>query len=347
MIKCVTEVRNLKNFNIKKNSIIVLLITILLLFLVLKDNFLEVIEDVKNTNYLLFFMVILIFIFSYIFDSLSFYVVVKQYKKDYKVSKAFRLNILTHFFNGITPLASGGQPMQLYVLHKDKVKLSDASSCVIQFYVLYQIALMIIGTICLIYGIFFHFIETRVFALHMFIIGFIINVFILLFLIFVSFNRKFNKSVVRFIIKVLSKLHFVKNKNETIEKWDKNCESFYESAQEMKKNKKTFIMGVVFQLLQILFKFSIPLFVVYAIGAKSSLNIFSTLAISSFITICSCYIPIPGATGGVEYGFVSFFGKFIHENNIRTVLILWRFVTYFLPVIVGGIIFNIQSKEDN
>ena len=330
---------------IRKNSIIVLFLTIIILYFILKDNLNEVIHDIGNTNYFLLLIALGVYMLSYVFDALSYYYVVKQYKKDYFPKKAFRLNLLTHFFNGITPLASGGQPMQLYVLHKDKVKYSDASTSVIQFYVIYQIALMIISSICLVYSLFLGYIDARPFALHMFIIGYIINMIILLFLIFVSFNKKFNKGVVRFIIKVLNLFGIVKDKEKTIEKWDKNCEGFYESAQLMKENKFVFFRGVVLQILQLICLFSVPLFVAYVTGANHQLNMFNTIAISSFITICSCYVPIPGATGGVEYGFGAFFSKFIAKSDIRVVLILWRFITYFVPVIIGGIVFNIKEKE--
>ena len=330
---------------IRKNSIIVLFLTIIILYFILKDNLNEVIHDIGNTNYFLLLIALGVYMLSYVFDALSYYYVVKQYKKDYVPKKAFRLNLLTHFFNGITPLASGGQPMQLYVLHKDKVKYSDASTSVIQFYVIYQIALMIISSICLVYSLFLGYIDARPFALHMFIIGYIINMIILLFLIFVSFNKKFNKGVVRFIIKVLNLFGIVNDKEKTIEKWDKNCEGFYESAQLMKENKFVFFRGVVLQILQLICLFSVPLFVAYATGANHQLNMFNTIAISSFITICSCYVPIPGATGGVEYGFGAFFSKFIAKSDIRVVLILWRFITYFVPVIIGGIVFNIKERE--
>ena len=334
----------MKKLNIKRNSIIVLLLTILLLFFILKDDFGEVVKDILSTNYLLLFIALFVYLVSYICDSMSYYYIVKQYREDYTIPKALRLNILTHFFNGITPLASGGQPMQLYVLHKDKVKLSDASTCVIQFYMIYQIGLMIVGTICLVYSIFMNYINANGVAMSMFIIGYIINVIILLFLIFVSFNKRFNKAVVNFIINLLAKIHIVKDIDGTKEKWNKNCDGFYESAQLMKKNKKVLIRGIVLQIAQLLCLFSLPYFVCLATGVEHNMNIFSSIAISSFITICSCYVPIPGATGGVEYGFVSFFSKFIKES-IRVVLIIWRFITYFLPVIIGGIVFNIKEKN--
>ena len=88
----------MKDFNIKKNSLIVLMLTILVLFWILKDNLPEVIVDIANTNYLLLFLAIFVYFLSYIFDSLSYYYIVKQYSDDYTVTKAFRLNILTHFF---------------------------------------------------------------------------------------------------------------------------------------------------------------------------------------------------------------------------------------------------------
>ena len=329
---------------IRKNTLIVLLLTIVLLYFILKDNFVEVVTDLGKTSIPLLIVTLFVYFISYFFDSLSYYFVVKQYKEDYTIPKALRLNILTHFFNGITPLASGGQPMQLYILHKDKVKMSDASTCVIQFYMIYQIGLMIVGTICLAIAIPRHYIDTNSVALSMFIIGYIINVLILLFLIFVSFNKKFNKAVVNFIINLLAKLHIVKDLEGTKEKWNKNCDGFYESAQLMKKNKKVLIRGIILQVLQICFLFSLPYFVCLATGVNHNLNVFSSIAIASFITICSCYVPIPGATGGVEYGFVSFFSMFIKES-IRVVLIIWRFITYFLPVIIGSIVFNIKSKN--
>lgn len=333
----------LKELNVKRNSIIVLLLTIFVIFLLLRNDFNEVLEDVLNTNYLLLFLAICVYIISYLFDALSYYFIVKQYKDDYTIPKALRLNILTHFFNGITPLASGGQPMQLYILHKDKVKMSDASTCVIQFYIIYQIGLVVVGSVCLAYSIPLHYIEANPVAMSMFVIGFLINIGILLFLLFISFNRNFNKAVVNFIINILCKIGIVKDKEKTKDKWNQNCDGFYESAQLMKKNIKTIFNCVLLQILQILFLLSVPFFVCLATGVNHSLNIFSSIAIASFITICSCYVPIPGATGGVEYGFLSFFNKFIRES-IRVTLIIWRFITYFLPVIIGGIVFNVKKK---
>jgi uncharacterized protein (TIRG00374 family) len=56
------------------------------------------------------------------------------------------------------------------------------------------------------------------------------------------------------------------------------------------------------------------------------------------------FVPIPGASGGIEYGFTQFFGNFIGLNMIGAVLIIWRTITYYLGIIIGAILFNFEKK---
>ena len=55
------------------------------------------------------------------------------------------------------------------------------------------------------------------------------------------------------------------------------------------------------------------------------------------------FIPIPGASGGIEYGFSQFFQPFITGSQMAVVLLIWRFITYYLGMIVGAICFNFHQ----
>ena len=57
------------------------------------------------------------------------------------------------------------------------------------------------------------------------------------------------------------------------------------------------------------------------------------------------FIPIPGATGGIEYAFTQFYGVFILGANLTLVMLLWRFLTYYVGVTIGGILLNIRKKR--
>lgn len=331
---------------VRRNSLIVLALTILLLFFLLRKDLPITLKAILSANKWLLIVAVFIFGISYIFDAFSYYFIVKQYKKDYSLKSAFRLNILTKFFNGITPLSSGGQPFQLYELHKDKIKMTEGSIIIIHIFMVYQVAFVIVNTLSLILLKLNNIMVIDKLAKNMFIIGYVINLAILLVLIFVSFNNKFNKKVINGIISFLTKLHIVKKPEEVKEKWNKNCEDFHSSAQIIIKNKKLLCLEICLQVLEIIFTYAVAFALIYAIGAKTSLNIIYIIALSSCVFMAGSYVPIPGATGGMEYNFYKFFDPFVKNGSIKALLILWRLVTYILPVLIGGLVFNIRKKDN-
>jgi uncharacterized protein (TIRG00374 family) len=57
------------------------------------------------------------------------------------------------------------------------------------------------------------------------------------------------------------------------------------------------------------------------------------------------FIPLPGGTGGVEYGFINFFGNFLSGAILKTLMLLWRFFTYYFGMFIGAITFNIMERR--
>ena len=76
----------------------------------------------------------------------------------------------------------------------------------------------------------------------------------------------------------------------------------------------------------------------------NSLNAINTVTASAYVYVIGAFVPIPGASGGIEYGFTQFFGNFIKLSKISAVLLLWRFITYYFGVIVGALIFTFEKK---
>jgi uncharacterized membrane protein YbhN (UPF0104 family) len=58
--------------------------------------------------------------------------------------------------------------------------------------------------------------------------------------------------------------------------------------------------------------------------------------------LIGAFVPIPGGSGGIEYAFVAFFGFYITGSTLMAMLLIWRFITYYLSLLIGGlvIIFN-------
>lgn len=331
--------------NTKRNSVIILVITILVLVYILKDNFIPIVETLKQANLLWLFVTLVLFVLYFIFDQLSLHNIIKQYSKDFKFQFSLYLGMITKFFNGITPLATGGQPMEVYEMHKKGIAYSNGTNIVIQNYIVFQIALVFYAFVAAFLDQYYHLFNYVPVLRQLTIIGFIINVVILFILFMVSFNKKFNKKIVNGIINFLYKIKILKEKNKLIEKANKICDDYYENAKTLIKNKKTFAKCIFYQIVSLGIYNLMPLFIAMSLNIND-LNVISSISASAYIYVMGCYVPIPGATGGMEYAFMGYFGSFLSDAPLKALLILWRFLTYYMPTIFGALIYNLFNNTN-
>lgn len=331
--------------NIKKNTIILLLITFIVLFIILKDDLNNIIETLSTMNYFYVIIAIFLFLLSII---LKAYVTYKTVNDNEKISlkEATKHHLITQFFNGITPFSTGGQPMEIYMLTEHQIKLSEATNITIQNFIFYQTALVIYGILAVTYNSIFHIFPNIPILRNLVLLGFVINSLVAIGLFFITFSKKTTEKMVHIAIKVLVSLKIIKDEKEKREAWDEKVKEFHTGAQTLRKRKKLFIGGVLLNLLSLSFLYIIPLFIVYGLNDFTSLNIFDTLTSSAYVLIMGSFVPIPGASGGIEYGFLKFYGNFIPKAILSATLLIWRFITYYLGIILGALVFSLEKKED-
>ena len=322
--------------NIRKNAIILLIVLILVLYFVLKDDFVNIINTLLKADFgWILFAVIFIFVY-WILRALCLFMITREYSKKMKFKKIFQLTLITQFFNGITPFSSGGQPMEVYYLSKLGIKPTKGTNIILQNFILYQMALIVHGIIAIYLNYRFHFFKEIAILRQLTLIGFIINAAVGVGLLFISFSTKFNRNVVHLLIKVCHKLRIVKDKEKSIEKWSTRLNEFHESAVVLSNKKSIFIKGFIYCFLSLAVFYIIPLFVIYGMG-DFNIGIMETISASAYVLIIGAFVPIPGGTGGIEYGFMQFFGNFISGSVLSASLLVWRFITYYLGIILGAI----------
>ena len=102
---------------------------------------------------------------------------------------------------------------------------------------------------------------------------------------------------------------------------------------------------ILVNLIALSFLYIIPMFVLFAMGDFSSLNVFNTIITSAYVMLIGSFVPIPGGTGGLEYGFVKFYGTFIGGSVLTSIMLIWRFITYYFGLIIGAIAFNVKGRK--
>ena len=321
--------------NAKRNTIILLIIAIILMYFVMKDDFQSIVDNLILANkWLILFSILLIFIYWYL-RALSLYLIVKKYKKRMSFKVIMHQMLITQFFNGVTPFATGGEPMQVYMLTKSGIKVANATNIIVQEFIMYQIALVIIGFLALVLNFQFNVCSVTPVLGNLIIIGFIINILIGLFLLFVSFSKKFSSFVVKLGLKICKKLRFIKDIEKTTKTWNEKLEEYNESGTLLKKNKLLFLRCVFLNFFALLVLYIIPYFIFLSLGYD--IGYMQVFVSSAFILLIGNFVPIPGGSGGIEFGFLEFFKVFLPSAALRSALILWRGITYYLGIIIGGI----------
>ncbi len=326
------------------NLLIIVIFTLIVLYFSLKDNYHEIITSILNADIRWLFISYLL-VLSYTFLKAIVTNNIINNFKGYGIKKTFSLQLMTFFFNAVTPFSTGGQPFQVYVLKKNKLTLSEGTNVVIQESIIHQIAIIIVGFLTIIINQIFKICPIDGIIFILLIVGFLANLLVLVLLFVVSYGKKIDKLLIGWVVNLLTFFKIVKDKEKQTKKLNKSIENFNVNARLLISNKKKFIKLILLNCLAFMCLYIVPLTVLFSLGNYNSFDGVTAIVLVSFVSIISSYVPLPGGIGGQEYLFVTLFGFYLQKPLLSTLMLLWRFITYYLPMIVGAIIFNIKQKE--
>lgn len=335
----------MKNKKSILNIFILLLITGFVLYFSLKDDFHNIIHEIITLNPIWFLIAIFFVCCYWIFKAVEVHQVIRDFKPDYTFKQTLRLTLSTQFFNAITPFASGGQPFQIYMLNKSGVKLTDSTNIIIQNFIVYQIPLVCLGVFAIISNQFCHFFKEVNFLKYLVTLGFIINTLVIVGLFIIAFAKKINKKIMHIIVHILGKCHILKNPDQRQQEFEEYINRFHAGAKLLFKNRKQFLSSIFYNLIALICLYLTPLALLFAMGDYASMNVFNVLVTSAYVMLIGSFVPIPGGTGGLEYGFIAFFGNFVVGSKLHAVMLLWRAITYYLGLVVGAVAFNIKERK--
>lgn len=315
------------------------------MYLVLKDDFNETINYLNNVNILWIFMSIIFMFINILFQSLSVHCFLKEIQPKYRFIDSYMLMLSALFFNAITPFSSGGQPFQMYLLKKQGIKLTDSGNALLQNFFTFQLALTLIGTFSIVMNYIFGIFPKDNILKHVVLIGYIINIGILLLLLFLSTAKKANRNIFNKIFDFIFGFKFIKNRDSLKERALEKVDDFYNSTLYFKNNIKILVKSLLYNLLSLIFLYIIPIFIFYSIGEFDSINILEVIVALGYTYLIGSFIPAPGGAGGLEYAFIQFFQSFIVGASLSAVMILWRFITYYLGMILGLLSLLYFKKE--
>ena len=336
----------MKNKKIKYifNFLLIAIVLAIVLYFSLKDNYQEIISTIFKMNYLWIFVAILFLIIYRLCASLGHYYIIKANNGKVSYLKCFQINLMILFFHGVTPFAGGGQPMEIYFLHKEGISVTKATNITLQNFIVYQIALILTGLFALIYNRIFNVFPNDNLIKYLVVLGFLINTLVLVVTFILSFGKKTNKFIIEKGIHFLTKIKIIKDEQKVQDKCQKYLQSFHDNAMELKKNKKIVAFAVLINILGLMTLYSMP----YPIlrGMNVNINILKVVTAIAYVMIIGSFVPIPGGTGGIEYSFIFFFQYLISGSILHAAMLVWRLISYYLGMIFGAIALSLYRKKE-
>lgn len=286
----------------------------------------------------------------------------RLYTKKYRFHQALANTMVGRFYDYITPGASGGQFAQVITFKKQGLAYSNGVSIFVMSFIIYQITLVLSGLIALILrfdkvvnvadislaiGDFSLKIPMWIFILF----GFVINSAVIAIMFFMSLSRKFQNFITNFAVGFLAKLKIIKNPEEKRKNMRIQVENFNIEFRRLSAN-IPFALLIAFLNFLIIINVNAQTFLsglsmnAFAPDANLFGKFIDSLCFTSFHQMATGLIPIPGSSGASELVFASLFGpnsgyfgsEFYGKGGISILLLYWRFVTFYIPFVIYGIV---------
>jgi hypothetical protein len=303
------------------------------------DNITKVLRSV---NYWWLVAGIAFTIIYWLLEGLCFHVIIKKMYKKNKFISSFRLAMIGRLFNNITPFSCGDQPAQLITMKKEGKSLSDGASILLTRFIVYQSVFVIYTFIIIIFQYSYFKVIINNF-MYFAIIGFCINMLVVLFLVSLVINEKIVFNIVKYIIKLLGKLKIIKNVDETSDKFKLIVEDFRKQINIIKNEKVMILKMAVYTAIEITVLYSIT-YIVYRSFGQNIVDFMTIISAQSLLSLVTGYMPTPGAGIAAEGGFYIMFQTFFPSNTLTLSILFWRMFTFYLPIIVGVIFLAYKPK---
>ena len=356
------------------NILFVLVVTAVALIITLwGDNFTKIVDLLKTCSWGFVFIALGFMLGAICVKALIYVCFARLYLKKYYFHQALAVEQIGDFYSAVTPGATGGQIMESFTFRKQGIPVSSAVSIMAMTSIMYQVALILYGTLAFIIkydfinaigSIDFQIAEIKfsIPILVFTIIGYVFNVSLIGVILLMSYSHHFHNFIMGPCIGLLHKIKLVKKPDETRENLRVSVENFKIELRRLLTNIPFTILVLVLYLGFFTLKFGIPYFCGLALGnASPKANFMDAVFLGNYHYMVTALIPLPGSAGISEYFFVKLFSSYNSDINsagffavidqatnsidvaqseilTRGALLLWRTVTFTFPLIIAGFV---------
>lgn len=318
---------------------LILVITLFTLNLIFKEQELpEIISDLKLAEPRWIALGAVAAIFFVAGESSIIHYMLRVLEQKTSFLRCLKYSFIGFFFSYITPSSTGGQPMQMYHMKKDKIKIGYSTLIMLLITIAYKSVLVLLAMGFLI----FNFDTVALYAGDMkwlIVLGFALNLSFIILLLLVFIKPIWARALGIKVVDLLTKLHIMKrrNKEKYTEKLIRICDTYAMGADYIKKNLSVVFNVFLMTAVQRICLFSITWIIYRAYGMNETRYI-DILTIQIMIAVAVEMLPLPGAAGITEGCFLLAFTEIFTMERVKPALLISRGLNFYLILIIGAVV---------
>lgn len=247
------------------------------------------------------------------------------------------------FYSAITPSASGGQPMQVLYLYRRGVPVSMGTACVCVKFLGFQAAMLSMGAVLWMLNP--QIVTQQLYGFRWFVVlGFLLNIGLLGVVALTIFQLNGLKWCAEKLANLGARLHIVRDPENAVRKMLETLSDYRQAMLSIAEKPLDALALFALSLLQVVSYMSVPICLYHAFGC-SGVKVCELLTMQSLLFIAAAFIPLPGAAGAQESGFMMFFRNIFPSQKLTAAMVCWRFFTYYLLLIMGALMTVIGLKK--
>ena len=317
------------------NFIFLILVFSLTVYMVFKGEDLgEIISTVQQANAVYLMISVICVVLFILGESVIIFYMMRTLGAGVKMGHCALYSFVGFFFSCITPSATGGQPMQIYYMKKDKLPIPVTTLVLMIVTITYKAVLVLIGILLWIFGKGF---LTGYLGQYMwvFYLGVALNVFCVSFMMILVFAPGLAKWLVVKGMKLLEHFRFLKPRKSRLEKLENSMDQYHATEAFWAGHKLVILKVFLITFVQRIILFTVTYWVYRSLGFHEY-GIVTLTILQSVISVSVDMLPLPGGMGISESLYLVIFAPVFGETLLPAML-LSRGISYYAQMLISAV----------
>ena len=252
------------------------------------------------------------------------------------------------FYSCITPSASGGQPMQVIAMRKDKIPVAVSTVVLVIIAITYKLVLVMVGLAVLLIRPqeIMYYLEPVEGFMHL---GLFLNVIVITGLILLVFHPGALRRIAENTIHFLHKIRPFRHPERIMDKLEQMAAQYDGTAQFYRSRPGIIISVFLITVVQRLLLFLVTWFAYRAFGLEGD-RLVTIVTLQAMISVAVDMLPLPGGMGISENLFLTIFEPLFGAALVLPGMMICRGISFYTQLLISAVMtaaasFIIREKK--